>query len=149
MLTMEKFRQMARTTSPKNRKQRQVARAKATPKAPIAQATSDVAKPPERSVTTLMEDETIAATPLPGPIGFQVSQPTETPRNATRSSNRQVKPYQTRRKTLAIGRAPASISTALPREQEYAFIRADLQRLLLIAGVLTVVMILLLFVVDR
>ena len=39
--------------------------------------------------------------------------------------------------------------STLPREQEYAFIREDLVRLLITSGILTVVMIALLLVVDR
>jgi len=37
----------------------------------------------------------------------------------------------------------------LTREQEYGFIRSDLRRLLVTSGALTVVMLLMLFLIDR
>ena len=60
---------------------------------------------------------------------------------------RTTKPYQASRK--AAPARPAAVVSSLPREQEYAFIREDLVRLLITSGILTVVMIALLFVVDR
>jgi hypothetical protein len=52
------------------------------------------------------------------------------------------------RRTVAASRRVVARPVALTREQEYRFIRADLRRLGLIAGVLFVLMIALLFVVD-
>jgi hypothetical protein len=60
---------------------------------------------------------------------------------------RTTKPYRAGRK--ATPARPAAVAYTLPREQEYAFIREDLVRLLITSGILTVVMIALLFVVDR
>ncbi len=57
------------------------------------------------------------------------------------------KPYQAGRKQAAP--RPVVTANVLSREQEYAFIREDLVRLLITSGILTVVMIALLFVVDR
>jgi hypothetical protein len=47
-----------------------------------------------------------------------------------------------------VARAPAA-AAVLTREQEYGFIRSDLRRLLVTSGALTVVMLLLLFLIDR
>jgi hypothetical protein len=60
---------------------------------------------------------------------------------------RSTTPYRVGRK--APSARPAAVAHTLPREQEYAFIREDLVRLLITSGILTVVMIALLFVVDR
>jgi hypothetical protein len=43
---------------------------------------------------------------------------------------------------------PRSAIHALPREQEYAFIRSDLRRLLMTAGVVTLLMLAMLVVLD-
>jgi hypothetical protein len=46
-------------------------------------------------------------------------------------------------------RTPSRSVFALSRAQEYTFIREDMRRLLLTSGVLVVVMIALLFLIDR
>lgn len=86
--------------------------------------------------------------PVAVPAEGDENEPVSMRQALPRKTQRDVRPYQSRHKSIVVSHAPSSIST-LPREQEYAFIRADLQRLLVIAGTLTVVMIALLFVIER
>ncbi len=77
--------------------------------------------------------------------------PLATPNAATApraTSSRKTRPYQ-QRKTSPTARISPAASITITKEQEYAFIREDLRRLLLTAGVLTVIMIGLLFAIDR
>ena len=53
-----------------------------------------------------------------------------------------------RRRNAPVARASAN-AYSITKEQEYAFIREDMRRLLITAGILIAVMILLLFVVER
>jgi hypothetical protein len=79
-----------------------------------------------------------------------------TPTNATglpiatgaTTARRSVRPYQAGVATSR-ARTPSRSVFALSRAQEYAFIREDMRRLLLTSGVLVVVMIALLFLIDR
>lgn len=58
-------------------------------------------------------------------------------------------PYQHRRgRQVATVKSAARNAFVLPREQEYAFIRADLRRLLITAAVLAVMMVALLVVLE-
>lgn len=61
---------------------------------------------------------------------------------------RRVRPYQ-HGKASPTARVSSSPVLAITRDQEYAFIREDLRRLLATAGILILVMIALLFVIDR
>ena len=63
-------------------------------------------------------------------------------------ATRRVRPYQ-QRKNAPTARVTTAASISITKAQEYAFIREDLRRLLLTAGALTVVMIGLLFIIDR
>lgn len=65
-----------------------------------------------------------------------------------RSATRNARPYQ-RRATSPTARLAGVPTYSISKEQEYAFIREDLRRLLVTAGVLIVVMIALLFLIDR
>lgn len=62
-------------------------------------------------------------------------------------ATRSARPYQAGKKGAKP--QPVVVAKTISREQEYAFIREDLQRLLITSGILTVVMIALLFVIDR
>lgn len=64
------------------------------------------------------------------------------------AARRSVRPYQPGVATSRV-RMPSRSGFALSRAQEYAFIREDMKRLLLTSGVLVVVMIALLFLIDR
>lgn len=65
------------------------------------------------------------------------------------SRSRTTTPYQHRRgRQVATVRSATRNVFALPREQEYTFIRADLRRLLITAAVLAVMMIALLVVLE-
>jgi hypothetical protein len=64
-----------------------------------------------------------------------------------RTPARKTRPHQQRRNAAV---ARTSVATySISKEQEYVFIREDMRRLLYTAGILIVVMIGLLFVVDR
>jgi len=69
-------------------------------------------------------------------------------RDGTRPDSRRVRPYQ-HRKGAPTARMAVASAPAISRNQEYAFIREDLRRLLVTAGILIVVMIGLLLVIDR
>ncbi len=58
------------------------------------------------------------------------------------------RPYQ-QGKASPTARMSSSPVVAISRDQEYAFIREDLRRLLITAGILIAVMIGLLLIVDR
>ncbi len=61
---------------------------------------------------------------------------------------RGARPYQ-HGVASTVARASVSTGGVITREQEYAFIREDLRRLLITAGILIVVMIGLLLLIDR
>lgn len=63
-------------------------------------------------------------------------------------SSRASRPYQ-HGKQATTTRMSTKASAAISRAQEYAFIREDLRRLLITAGVLIAVMLALLFLIDR
>lgn len=127
---------MARRSGQNNRAKKQSRPMKAVSKsatAPRAETTD--AAPVEEALAS----ETVAV-PAPTPVS----------NNGQSRSGRKTRPYQ-QRKAPATARSLSGSGQALTisRDQEYGFIRKDLQHLILIAGVLTVVMIALLFVVDR
>lgn len=65
------------------------------------------------------------------------------------AGSRTTTPYQHRRgRQVATVRSAARNAFTLPREQEYAFIRADLRRLLITAAVLAVMMVALLVLLQ-
>ncbi len=66
----------------------------------------------------------------------------------TRPALRQGRPYQ-HRKSSPTARTSRASTFTITKDQEYAFIREDLRRLLMTAGVLIVVMIALLFAIGR
>ncbi|MDQ3657439.1 MAG: hypothetical protein M3457_20480 [Chloroflexota bacterium] len=68
--------------------------------------------------------------------------------NSTRAASRKGRPYQ-HRKATPTARMLAARTFSISKAQEYAFIREDLRRLLITAGILIVVMIALLFAIDR
>lgn len=57
--------------------------------------------------------------------------------------------FQSRKRKSVASQSESQRATSLPRELEYAFIRADMRRLLLTAGTLTILMLLLLFFIER
>lgn len=64
------------------------------------------------------------------------------------AASKKGRPYQ-HRKTSPTARMSAATATPISKAQEYAFIREDLRRLLITAGILIVVMIVLLLVIGR
>ncbi len=119
---------MARKTgqSSRSKKSTKSMRAVATPKAePLGEASADqeVAAPVARAMS--------AASPT-----------------VTRPALRQGRPYQ-HRKSSPTARTSGASTFTITKDQEYAFIREDLRRLLMTAGVLIVVMIALLFAIGR
>lgn len=83
--------------------------------------------------------------------GAGIAEPgaTETTGNdGTRPVSRRTRPYKHRKGTPTARMAVAPAS-AISKDQEYAFIREDLRRLLMTAGILIVVMIALLVVIGR
>jgi len=67
------------------------------------------------------------------------------PRSASRARTR---PYRSGR-PAAVARSVTASTFGVSREQEYAFIREDLRRLLYTAGALILVMLVLLFAIER
>ena len=65
-----------------------------------------------------------------------------------RPASRQGRPYQ-HRKSSPAARVAAASMFSISKDQEYMFIREDLRRLLITAGILIVVMIGLLFAIGR
>lgn len=74
--------------------------------------------------------------------------PTDNPRTPRRSSSRTSRPYQ-HGKQAPTARMASSTTSSISREQEFAFIRNDLRRMFVTAGILVVVMIVLLILIDR
>ena len=87
-----------------------------------------------------------ASTPhaVPRPAPSVLSGPMSNPVEVAPVTRGSVPVAARARASLAAARAPV-----LSRSEEFAYIRADLRRLLTIAAVLLVVMIVLLFVVER
>jgi hypothetical protein len=71
----------------------------------------------------------------------------EVPQVDSRAPVRKTRPYESR-KGAPTARIAAPTTFALSRAQEYAFIREDLRRLLVTAGILVVVMIVLLLAIG-
>lgn len=65
------------------------------------------------------------------------------------ATDRRMRPYVATNRARVRTTSDAPHSTTLPREMEYAFIRADMRRLLFTAGSLAIVMIVLLLVLER
>lgn len=65
------------------------------------------------------------------------------------TTGRGTRPYQSINRSIATVNTDVQRPNALPRETEYAFIRSDMRRLFYTAGSLTILMIVLLFVLDR
>lgn len=87
------------------------------------------------------------ASPAEHPVnGDRVSSAVAPRRPAT---GRRMRPYVATNRPRARATSDAPRSTTLPREMEYAFIRADMRRLLFTAGSLAIVMIVLLLVLER
>ena len=76
------------------------------------------------------------------------AEPTEVRSSPPSDRARTVRPYGSRAKTTQ-ARALPRAAIHLSKAQEYAFVREDLKRLLLTSGALVLVMILLLFVIER
>jgi uncharacterized membrane protein len=120
------------------RKNRQSSRSRAQP----ARGRS---KQAARAAVTQAQPQEVEAPPLP-PVTDErlAAQPVRTPRA------RAARPYQHRggRRPVATARAVAANASTLPRDVEYGYIRADLRRLLVTAGVLAVGMVALLLVLG-
>lgn len=114
------------------------------------QTRSRIAPVPEPRQTPLAQESVQERTPVitfvPAASATERGESTDRRRVA---GSRTTTPYQHRRgRQVATVRATAKSAFALPREQEYAFIRADLRRLLITAAVLAVMMIALLVVLE-
>jgi hypothetical protein len=132
-------RKPGQTTRPKKNKPGNRARAQG-PNQAVAPEPTPITVPDEQlpdQATPVQPFEEIADVPVPTATASRRA-----------SSSRRIRPYQ-QRKSSPTARMSSAASITISKAQEYAFIREDLRRLLLTAGVLTVVMIGLLFVIDR
>lgn len=87
------------------------------------------------------------ASPAEPSVNRNMASSAVTPRRP--ATDRRLRPYVATNRARARTTSDAPHSTTLPREMEYAFIRADMRRLLFTAGSLAIVMIVLLLVLER
>lgn len=119
------------------RKQGQAARSKKTSKQ--MRAVSTRVAPPADVTNPEPSDDGLAPQPV------EADAPV-----ARRSGSAKGRPYQHRKATAtATARLAPAATVSMSKDQEYAFIREDLRRLLLTAGVLVVVMIVLLVAIGQ
>jgi len=122
--------------------------------------------PPERAAQQQIRNphpEAVVAPDLPGPAATvelaappdasdrspDVQLPIQEAPPRRSPTGRTTRPYQARNGARATANPDAERAKVLPRDIEYAFIRSDMRRLLFTAGSLTVIMIVLLFLIDR
>jgi len=103
---------------------------------------------PMRAVSRAVVEPTVTAPAEPDASEQDVAPETAPSTNSTRAASRKGRPYQ-HRKVSPTARMSAASTFSISKAQEYAFIREDLRRLLITAGILIVVMIALLFAIDR
>jgi len=103
---------------------------------------------PMRAVSRAVVEPTVTAPAEPSASERDTLAEGSLPTTSTRTVSRKGRPYQ-HRKASPTARMSAASTFSISKAQEYAFIREDLRRLLITAGILIVVMIALLFAIDR